>query len=84
MNKVIVATTGLALLATSMISAPLSVEIAKKSEWNDGFCAEVTVYNPNDTAQLWEVSFNAQGIINNLWNASYTQDVNTLETTAKG
>ncbi len=70
--------------SSSLIGADLEVKIIKQSEWNSGFCSNVSVYNPNDTQQRWQISFNAGGLIKNLWNANYSQDATTLQTTAHG
>jgi len=73
------------LLANSTLcGADLEVTITKQSDWDSGFCSNVSIYNPNSTRELWSISFDAGGLINNLWNANYTQDSSTLETRASG
>ncbi len=74
------------LLANSstLFGADLQVDVVKQSEWDSGFCANVSIYNPNSTKELWNISFNAGGLINNLWNANYSQNSATLITTASG
>ncbi len=72
------------LLNTNLMGADLKVQVLKQSEWDSGFCSNVSVYNPNDTQERWQISFNAGGLINNLWNANYSQDSKTLQTTASG
>jgi hypothetical protein len=69
---------------SSVMGADLQVEIVKQSDWDSGFCSNVVVSNPNDTQEEWNISFNAGGLINNIWNANYSQDKTTLETTARG
>jgi len=73
----------LMLLASSSIWA-VSTQVVKTKDWGSGFCADVIVSNDTSISQDWNVSFDAQGIITTLWNAQYTQDVNTLETKASG
>jgi len=69
---------------TSVFASELEVEVVKQSDWDSGFCADVIVKNSTDSKQLWNISFNAQGVINNLWNANYSQDNSTLEVQASG
>jgi hypothetical protein len=66
------------------IGADLQVQVTKQSDWNTGFCSNVSVYNPNSSRELWNISFDAEGLIDNLWNANYVQNQTTLETTAHG
>jgi len=72
------------LLQNTLLGAPLDVQVVKKSDWDKGFCADVIVSNPNDTKEAWDITFDAEGIIDNLWNANYTQDKDTLITRASG
>lgn len=76
------------LLSTTFIKAAtisdMQVNITKLNEWGAGFCSKVEVYNPSEISQTWEISFNPEGKIINLWNASYVQDMRTLETKASG
>jgi len=72
------------LFQTNLIASDLNVDVVRQSDWDSGFCANVIVSNPSDEKQLWNISFDAEGIINNLWNANYSQDQSTLITTASG
>lgn len=67
-----------------LVGAELQVQVTKSSEWDSGFCSTVSVYNPNDSKVLWNISFNPDGMITNLWNATFSQNQETLETTAVG
>ena len=67
-----------------LYATDLDVQITRQSDWNSGFCSNVTVFNPNDNREQWNISFNAEGLITNLWNANYSQSSTTLETTAYG
>ena len=69
---------------SSLYATDLDVQITRQSDWNSGFCSNVTVFNPNDNREQWNISFNAEGLITNLWNANYSQSSTTLETTAYG
>ena len=69
---------------TQAIANNLQVKITKQSDWNTGFCSNVSIYNPTSTKELWDISFNAEGVITSLWNANYTQDSSTLDVTASG
>ncbi len=68
----------------SLFAQTLQVDISKASEWDNGFCANVTIYNPSDIKKEWRVSFDAGGLINQLWNAKYSQDSKSLKTLASG
>jgi len=70
--------------STYLIGENLKVEVTRQSNWDSGFCAEVSIYNPNSNRELWNISFDAGGLINNLWNANYNQNLSTLQTTASG
>ena len=53
------------------------------SDWNAGYCADVTVKNNGTTAVVWKAQVTIQGRVNNLWNADYTQTGATLTATGK-
>ena len=74
------------LLASSstLISAELQVDVIKQNDWGSGFCAKVYIYNPNSTKELWNISFDAGGVINKLWNANYSNNSSTTEIMASG
>ena len=52
------------------------------SSWNTGYCANVTVTNPNSTELTWTVSLDIGATVTNLWNAVWTQSGTTI--TASG
>ncbi|GEM_PF-3109139 len=62
----------------------LKIEITRKDNWNTGFCANINIYNTSNKDIKWEADFDAKGVINNFWNANYTQDPNTLMTHISG
>ena len=62
----------------------LQVELIQQDEWDTGFCKDVVIYNLSDTKILWNISFNAGGVITDLWNANYADNNNTFQTTANG
>ncbi len=72
------------LAASTLFASDISVNVVTQSDWGSGFCANVQVMNSSDQRVEWNVSFNAQGQITNLWNANYTQDSTTLEVQASG
>lgn len=77
----------LTLLLMSYVHAianNLQVQVTKQSDWSSGFCSNVSVSNPNNSREQWSISFDAEGLITNLWNANYSQNQTTLETTASG
>ncbi len=69
---------------TSYSSEHLQVSQKIQSHWGSGYCSDVTITNQSPTDKLWSVSFEAQGKVNDLWNATYTQDPTTLTIQAKG
>lgn len=52
----------------------LTTTVTRKSEWNTGYCDDVIVKNNTSSPIDWTVVFSTQGVINNLWNAAYTQN----------
>lgn len=52
------------------------------SDWGSGYCADVTLTNPNSIAIDWKVTFTIEGVIYNIWNATYQQTGNQV--TAEG
>lgn len=75
------------LLGSTVINATASdmqINITKFKDWGSGFCSKVNVYNPNEASQTWDISFNPEGKITSVWDAQYTQNDTTLETTASG
>jgi hypothetical protein len=63
-----------------------SLHVAQKiqSSWESGYCSDVTITNQSSEDKLWQVNFVTQGRINDLWNAKYIQDPQTLLVQAKG
>jgi len=68
----------------ALFASDISVNLITQSDWGSGFCSNVQVINSSDERVLWNVKFNAQGEITNLWNANYNQDKSTLEVEANG
>jgi endoglucanase len=52
------------------------------SDWNAGYCSDVTVSNSGTQPVQWNVQLTVQGTINNLWSAVWSQSGQTL--TASG
>ncbi len=69
---------------TSYSSEHLQLSQKIQSHWGSGYCSDVIITNQSPTDKLWSVSFEAQGKVNDLWNATYTQDPTTLTIQAKG
>jgi len=55
-----------------------------QSEWNSGYCSDVTITNTSSQDIMWQVEFETAGTITDLWNATYTQDAQTLIVQAVG
>jgi hypothetical protein len=62
----------------------VEIEIESKSDWNDGFCADVIIHNTTADTITWSAEFDARGIIYDMWNSIYSQDKETLQTTIRG
>ncbi len=62
----------------------INVQISTQSEWESGFCANITITNPTSNKVKWQVDFNADGEIYNIWSCNYTQDKTTLSTHISG
>lgn len=54
--------------------APLTTEVTITSEWASGYCADVDIRNNSSATVDWVVSFDIEGVVDNLWNAHYSQD----------
>jgi endoglucanase len=50
----------------------LVVELVKVSEWENGYCSDVTVSNMGDYPIVWIIQLPILGTIDNLWNATMT------------
>jgi len=62
---------------SSTDSSKLVITQSRDSDWNSGFCEKIKVKNNEDKKIIqWEISFDVEGKINNLWSANYTQDTN--------
>ncbi|MEM7008991.1 MAG: cellulose binding domain-containing protein [Thermodesulfobacteriota bacterium] len=51
-------------------------------DWGSGYCAQVNVTNSTAQAVDWVVSFQIEGMLRNIWNATYQQNGDTV--TAEG
>jgi len=49
------------------------------SDWGTGYCANVTVTNSTTNSVAWKTTFQVQGIVKNLWNASYSQNGSEIQ-----
>ncbi|MBN1429496.1 MAG: cellulose binding domain-containing protein, partial [Anaerolineae bacterium] len=60
----------------------VTVTVTTQSDWNTGYCANVTVTNNSSEPVNWKVTFPVVGTINNFWNAVWSQSGN--QATAEG
>jgi len=51
----------------------LTTEVRINDDWRTGYCAEVTVENTGPGNVDWVVTFDIQGRVRNMWNATYNQ-----------
>lgn len=58
------------------------VRVTVTNDWGDGYCATLTVTNRTSSPWVWNASFPVDGVINQMWNATYTQSGATA--TARG
>ncbi|QSA96502.1 cellulose binding domain-containing protein [Methylococcus sp. EFPC2] len=56
---------------------PASLRIT--GDWGSGYCADVAVTNGTAAGVVWKTTFTAQGPIQNLWSATYTQNGKQVE-----
>ncbi len=61
---------------------PATTSLSMISSWNEGYCATVTVTNPNSSSLTWDISLDVGATITTLWNAVWTQT--GTELTASG
>lgn len=54
------------------------------SDWGAGYCANVRVVNQGSTAVTWHASLQAQGKLNQMWNATWSQSGNTVSLAGSG
>ncbi|SHO56497.1 endo-1,4-beta-xylanase [Vibrio quintilis] len=73
-------------LMTSAASESGNVDysIAITSDWDGGYCAAVTVTNKSDQALDWHFDMTIDGTINNLWNATWSQEGSTVAMSGAG
>ena len=56
-------------------------ELRITSDWSTGYCADVTVTNPNMQTIAWEITFELDGNLSSLWSAEYHVSGNTVTAT---
>ncbi|MGR9053645.1 MAG: cellulose binding domain-containing protein, partial [Gammaproteobacteria bacterium] len=56
----------------------LDVSVTTTTDWQSGYCADVSVANPTASAIDWQITFTVEGRIYDLWNANYLQNGNTV------
>ncbi|MEA2028251.1 MAG: cellulose binding domain-containing protein, partial [Campylobacterota bacterium] len=71
-------------LGTNVMAQDVSFSVSETKDWGSGFCAKVVVSNPNDYWSSWNIEFHANGAIFTMWDASYTQDTQSLIASATG
>ncbi len=60
----------------------LVTEVKIKSDWGNGYCADVIVTNNKESSIFWETKIQIEGQITSAWNAKWSQSGNAV--TAKG
>ncbi|MBU1668421.1 glycoside hydrolase family 9 protein [bacterium] len=65
-------------------NSDLVVTQMQSADWDDGFCNEVEVFNPNDNDIKWKVKIPVNGVITQLWSGKYTQNKKSLKATIRG
>ena len=63
-------------------SGEVSAHVFVNDDWGKGYCAQVTVTNDSTSPSHWVVSFPIEGIVRNMWSATYEQNGDTV--TAEG
>ncbi len=63
-------------------SGEVSADVFVNDDWGTGYCAQVTVTNDSTSPSHWVVSFPIEGIVRNMWSATYEQNGDTV--TAEG
>lgn len=54
-------------------SQGLQLTFTRTSEWNDGYCSDVEIYNPGSEPIDWVIDFEIDEIVYDIWNATYQQ-----------
>jgi hypothetical protein len=57
----------------------IEVDVTMASEWNEGYCADVTVLNVSDQSVVWSFIMPVEGEITTIWNATATEAQGGLE-----
>ena len=57
----------------------LKITTTVQSDWGAGYCAEVGIRNPGSSAVVWKIDLPVEGVVNNLWNALYSQQGGLLK-----
>ena len=57
---------------------PARVDIAVSNDWGNGYCATVTVTNPNDRPLTWQIAPVISGQTYTAWNVRWSQSGNVL------
>ena len=68
--------------AVGEVSSGLIISETLNSQWNEGYCHNVYIFNPTNETIRWEVEFDVVGEVYNIWNASYTQSANKIKVNA--
>ncbi len=64
-------------------NAALDVKVTPQSDWGNGYCADVTVTNPTNSEQRWEVTIDVDGQVSDVWSANWTQEGFVLNATGE-
>ncbi len=56
----------------------IEVKIDRTVEWDTGFCEDIQITNITDNTIQWRAELIIDGIIDEIWNANYTQTDNLL------
>ena len=59
-------------------SGNVDVTVTTQSDWNTGYCANVTVINNTSAPVDWQVTFPVVGTVNNFWNVIWSQSGNQV------
>ena len=59
-------------------STALTTTVTVNNDWGTGYCANVIIENTTPQTVDWKVDFEVDGLIENLWNAIYTQTGNKV------
>ncbi|MBX2798889.1 MAG: cellulose binding domain-containing protein [Myxococcales bacterium] len=54
-------------------SVDVRFNVVVNNDWGTGYCADGSVTNGSDTTVTWSGRWPQDGTINNIWNASYTE-----------